>query len=257
MKKITAIILSAILLLCLAGCDKKQDLVLDEAKTYEITTEIKSLDIRINAADFKIKQGEKFSVESNLAKLEVRENNGTLTLEELTKNNVTNAYNGAMLTICIPEGTVFEHITLLTGAGKLTIDTLSAKRIDFKLGAGEVSIGSLFASEYANIDGGAGNITVSDGALNRFNLNMGVGELNLISALSGDCDLEMGVGAATITLIGNKNDYKLDISKGLGSITVDGQVVTDFGSSGNGTNSIKINGGVGSIDLKFKGAEAQ
>lgn len=253
MKKIIAIILSAILLTCLAGCSSNQDLVLDEIKTYDITTEIKSLDIRFNGADFKIEYGDKFSVESNLAKLEVNENNGTLVLTELTKVkfNNSNLYNDAILTIYVPEGTVFESITLHTGAGRLTVDTLSAENIDFKLGAGDVSFGSLFASKYANVEGGAGRITISGGALNDFDLEMGVGELNLTSALSGDCDLEMGVGAANITLIGNKDDYKLDISKGLGAITVDGQGVTDFGSSGNGTNEIEISGGVGSIDLNF------
>ena len=55
-----------------------------------------------------------------------------------------------------------------------------------------------------------------------------------------------------ISLIGSKDDYKVDIDKGIGNITVDGKTVTDFGSSGNGQNHIEINGGVGTINLNFK-----
>ena len=78
------------------------------------------------------------------------------------------------------------------------------------------------------------------------------GELNLTSAFSGECKLDMGVGESNITLIGNKDDYKLDLEKGLGSITVDGKDVSDFGSSGNGTNKVDISGGIGAINVRFE-----
>ena len=71
MKKIIGALLTAIALLCLGGCGSTQKLVLDEVKTYEITSQITSLDIRINAADLKIECGETFSVVSNLKELEV------------------------------------------------------------------------------------------------------------------------------------------------------------------------------------------
>jgi hypothetical protein len=33
---------------------------------------------------------------------------------------------------------------------------------------------------------------------------------------------------------------------------VDGKNVSDFGSSGNGQNNIKVQGGVGAVDIVFK-----
>ena len=80
---------------------------------------------------------------------------------------------------------------------------------------------------------------------------MGVGELNLSAALLGDSDLTLGVGASNLTLIGSRDDYKIEIEKGLGSITVDGESVSDFGTSGNGQNNVEIKGGVGAINLNF------
>ena len=62
----------------------------------------------------------------------------------------------------------------------------------------------------------------------------------------------MGVGESNITLLGSKEDYKLELEKGLGNISVDGVNVSDYGSSGNGTNKVEINGGVGSINVRFE-----
>ena len=80
---------------------------------------------------------------------------------------------------------------------------------------------------------------------------MGLGQLNLTSALTGDCNLDSGVGEMNVTLLGSKDDYELDIEKGIGNITVDGKNVTDFGSSGNGANEVDIHGGVGAINVCF------
>ena len=254
MKKRIAALLLAIALLCLTGCGSVRDLVLDEAKTYEITAQIRSLDIRINAADLKIEYGEKCSVVSNLKNLEVTENNGTLTLKELTRAKVSfgdDLYEGAMLTVYLPAGTELERVGLLTGAGRFTVDTLSAQRIDLELGAGDVAIGSLFVTGSAVMEGGAGRITVSGGRINDFDLEMGVGELDLTAALTGDCELEMGVGDAKITLLGNREDYQLEISKGIGAISVDGNEVPGLDSSGSGANEIEISGGIGAIDVRF------
>ena len=81
----------------------------------------------------------------------------------LTKNKLFGggSYENAVLTIYVPVGTVFENVNITTGAGRLTVDNLSAETIDFELGAGEVSIGSLVATKSADIEGGAGRITVS------------------------------------------------------------------------------------------------
>ena len=251
MKKIAAALLSAISLLCLAGCGGVRDLVLDEVKTYEIGSQIGSLDIRINAADLRIECGETFSVESNLKYLEVSESGGTLTLKELTRAGFGNdLYEGAMLTLYVPAGTEFEKVGLFTGAGRVTVDTLSAKRLEMELGAGDVSVGSLFVTGSAGMMGGAGRITVSGGRINDFDLEMGVGELELTSALTGECELEMGIGDADITLLGSREDYRLEISKGIGAVSVDGNEVSGS-NGGSGANEVEISGGIGAIDVRF------
>ena len=227
--------------------------VIGETKNYTVSSEISDLNIQINAADFYIKEGNSFSIESNLKNLEVDEKNGCLTLKDLTKIklNGSNAYENAVLTIYVPVGTVFDNVNIKTGAGRFTVDSLSAATIGFELGAGDVTISKLIAEKSANIEGGAGRITISDGAIKNLDLEMGLGQLNLTSALTGDCNLDSGVGEMNVTLLGSKDDYELDIEKGIGNITVDGKNVTDFGSGGNGAHEVDIHGGVGAINVRF------
>ena len=229
------------------------DAVSDDIKTYSVTSEIRDLSIRINAADLYIKEGNAFSVESNLEHLKVAEKDGRLIIEEteILRGN----YTGAVLTIYVPAGTVFDHTNLTTGAGRLTVEKLSSGTLVFQLGAGDVSINSLIATKSADIEGGAGRITIADGMLKNLDLEMGVGQLNLTAALSGNCQLELGVGKSNITLIGNKDDYALDLEKGIGNISVDGKDVSDYGSSGNGMNRVEINGGIGEIRVRFLDAD--
>ena len=231
--------------------------VIGETKNYTVSSEISDLNIQINAADFYIKEGNSFSIESNLKNLEVDEKNGCLTLKDLTKIklNGSNAYENAVLTIWVPVGTVFDNVNIKTGAGRFTVDSLSAATIGFELGAGDVTISKLIAEKSANIEGGAGRITIAGGTLKDLDLDMGVGQLNLTSALTGNCRLDLGVGESNITLIGRKEDYKLDLEKGLGNISVDGVNVSDYGSSGNGTNKVEINGGIGAINVAFRESE--
>lgn len=227
------------------------DAVAEDCTTYAVSSDVKRLEVKINAADLTIKQGEHFSVESNLKHLTVEDENGVLKIRE-TKKWSGSTYTGAVLTLYIPADTVLESANITTGAGRLTADRLSADTMHLELGAGEVAIGTLIAASDIDIDGGAGKITVSDGTLHNLDLDMGVGQLNLTAALTGESDLDFGVGESNITAVGKKDDYKLDIEKGIGNITVDGTDVSDTKEQGTGPHRIEIDGGIGAIHLNFE-----
>lgn len=231
-----------------------EDTVTEDIKTYSVGASIHELDIEINAADLCIKEGEAFSVESNLKQLKVDDTGGRLKIKELTKNKlfVGAPYKDAVLTIYIPAGTVFDKVSITTGAARLTVDALTAETVELELGAGEVYISSLVATRSADIEGGAGRITIAHGELTELDMDMGAGRLELTTALTGECTLNMGVGSSNITLLGGRDAYKLDLEKGIGSISVDGENVFDFDSSGNGTNKVVIKGGIGAINVRFE-----
>ena len=224
--------------------------VLDDVKTYSVSQDITSIDIDISAADFKITSDSVFSVESNLEYLTVEENGRTLVIKE-TKKFKTN-YSDAVLNIYIPDGTVFENAEITTGAGIVSIDVLSAESLKLELGAGAVRIAELNASSKAEISGGAGEVNISGGTLYNIDLDMGVGELNLTAALLGESELNYGVGEANVVLVGTKDDYIIEIDKGLGDVTVDGSEMRDGSVYGSGDNEIDISGGVGAVKVSFK-----
>ncbi|MDO4608627.1 MAG: DUF4097 family beta strand repeat-containing protein [Clostridia bacterium] len=228
----------------------QSDATTDDMKIYTISSEIKNLYIDINAADITLKQGETFSVKSNLKNLTVKEKNGILNIKDSMK--LFQNYNNATLIITIPTDTEFEKAELKTGAGRLTAHTLCAEVLDCEFGAGEVKIDTLSASNEADIDGGAGKITISGGRINNLDFDMGVGRLNFTSRLTGECDFDLGVGESNITLLGTKDDYILEIEKGLGNITVDGDNITNTSGLGNGQNKVDMSGGIGAINVMFK-----
>jgi len=252
MKKIVVLLLILLFTLPLAGCFR-ENVVLDELKEYSVTSEIHSLDISISAADFTIEYRDTFGVKSNLKYLSVTEKNGVLTIVDTAKGNAT--YTDAKLTLYIPKDTVFDDVSIETGAAKMTAETLSTASLKLRLGAGDVSIEELNVTSRADIEGGAGEITVAGGTLNNLKLEMGVGELNMTAALLGNNELDFGIGESNLTVLGSKDDYRIDIEKGLGSVTVDGEKMTDFDTSGNGQHSLEIETGIGAVNLKFQETE--
>ena len=252
MKKTVVLILLtlvAVSLVCLCGCTK-ENAVLDETKAYQVQNQISSLNIQLNSADFKIENGDAFLVESNLKHLSVSEKNGVLTIVDNAKSN--SSYTDATLTLYVPSGIIFDSIDIETGAAKMIVGTLSANTIELVLGAGDVQIEALNVFSSANIKGGAGKINVVSGIINNLDVEVGAGKLDLTARVLGDSEFEFGVGESNITLIGNKEEYKVDIEKGLGNITADGSAITGTSSIGNGSNCIDIEGGVGAINLKFQ-----
>lgn len=241
-------------LVALVGC-VKGTVVVGEHKTYEVSSDITSLDIAINAADFTIEHGEKFSVESNLKYLTVFDESGLLRIDEKTRNAVS--YNDAMLKVTIPENVVFENVSIKTGAANLTAQSISAKNVKLKLGAGKVQFDNIDAKENVDIKGGAGQISVLDGKLNNLTLDMGVGDINMTAQLLGESNLKFGVSEADLTLKGVKDEYNFDIKNGVGKVNIEGITASNFTSgsisSGDGKNIIKIKGGVGKTNIAFEG----
>lgn len=242
---VAVIILS---LVALVGCVSGR-VVIGEHKTSEIKSDIKSLDIAINAANFTIVNGEKFSVESNLKYLAVTEDDGVLKIVENTKNAVS--YNDAVLKVVIPADIVFENVYIKTGAAKLNAQSISADNVKLKLGAGKVQFDNIEAKESIDIKGGAGSISVLDGTLNNLSLDLGVGDLDMTAQLLGESNLKFGVSESDLTLKGNKDDYNFNIKNGVGKINIEGITASNFVSSGNGKNNVVIKGGVGKTNITF------
>lgn len=221
-----------------------------EMQTYQVNDEISSLDIEINAAKLEIVQGEQFSVESNHKYISVSSDSGKLRINE-TRRIASLSSEAAVIKLTVPRGFVFDEADIETGAGKVTIDSLSADILDITLGAGKATVENLVANSRAEIEGGTGLLTVNGGSLNNLNLEMGVGSLTFKSRIEGNSSLDLGVGEAKLILLGSREDYCIELDKGIGEARLEGESMRDDSVYGAGPNRLSIDGGVGAVNIEF------
>lgn len=224
-----------------------------DMQVYPIEGEISSLSLKLSGAELKIKASDEFSVESNHDYLSVEAENGELRIHE-TKRLFSVYPKGVTVILNLPEDFAFEEAAVETGAGRVEIEALSAEILKLSLGAGEAEIKNLTASSRADIDGGAGRLTVDGGRLCNLKLDMGVGELTLKSRLEGASRLDYGVGEARLTLLGGREEYRIELDKGIGEATLEGESMRDDSVYGAGENKIEIDGGIGAIRVEFEEA---
>ena len=217
--------------------------------------EITNLDIEINYSKLEIKNGDTFKIECNNEKIYTEKKGNKIEIKE--KNNWFNKQETSNITIYIPENKIFERTEIEAGAGEINIDKLQTNNLTFSIGAGKVQINELEVFEKAEIEGGAGKADIISGELHNLDLEMGLWELNLTTKLIGNNVIEQGIGKLSINLTDNIENYKIRTSKGLGSITIDGNEVQDGNTYGNGENNIRIEGGMGAIEIVTNSPEGQ
>ncbi len=221
--------------------------VAGETKAYTFEG-ISTLDMEINAAELSVAVGDKFTVETNNKYVSVKERNGTLVISEKERFGV-NYNGGAFLKITVPKNTVFDKADVITGAGTVDIEEFFVNKLEMVLGAGKAQINNLCVYKNAEIEGGAGAINISGGTLNNLDFAIGVGEVTLRSQLVGNTDIDCGIGKTEIILMGDKEDYKVDVEKGIGEAIVFGVNVQNKQVVGGGVNLISVDGGVGRIEV--------
>ncbi|MGN0527287.1 MAG: DUF4097 family beta strand repeat-containing protein [Acutalibacteraceae bacterium] len=248
-------LLSALAGISFIFSDKDKDAV-GEMQVYPIDGEISSLSLSVNGARLLVETGEAFSVESNHKYISVNTDNGKLRIKE-TKDDISVFSDAATIKLTIPAGFVFDDATIETGAGEVKINTLSADNLCITLGAGEAEIKNLTANSRAELNGGAGELTINGGLLRNLELDMGVGELTLKSRIEGKSSIDYGVGEADLTLLGSREDYRIELDKGIGEAKLEGENMNDGSVYGAGENHIDIDGGVGELNIEFLKGETR
>ena len=97
-----------------------------------------------------------------------------------------------------------------------------------------------------------GKTELSSCEINNLKANLGMGEFNFSGKLIGKNKINSGVGNVDIGLIDSKNNYAINVSKGVGNVTLDGQEFETDKVYGIGDNYLDIDGGIGEIKIAFK-----
>ncbi len=213
--------------------------------------EIRDAEINVRGAALKIRKSDKsdqIRVETNNENVRVMIDGQVLHVIE--KGHGIFGWGGVgEVIIYIPERISFREFRLEAGAGALDIDYLDTNVLDLELGAGKTAIAHLKVKESARIDGGAGLVEIKDGSVRNLDLEVGAGKADLRFSLTGNNKIGSGVGRLDLELLGHQDDYRLEIDKGLGAITVNGDNLEDGAVWGNGESIVRIDAGVGAVEI--------
>lgn len=224
----------------------------DTTSICENIRNIKDLDIdtKYTALQIKISDDNTFKAESNNKYMKCKVNGGSVKIEEKRYGIFSSGRNRELI-IYIPANKNINEVDINTGAGKVDIEKLKANKLKLDLGAGSTNI-KYIETNNADIETGAGKFTIEDGILNDLDFDIGAGEANVNARLLGDSKIEVGVGNLNLNLLGSKKLYKLKLEKGIGEVRVDGSLIENDSTVGNGNNYIRIEGGIGSIKVNYE-----
>lgn len=229
--------------------DKKESKLLEEYTTISNNVNnIESFKIDISNDDIEIKEGEKFEVKTNDPDVKFYHENSKVKIksDKTFSWHLSNSSRGTII-IYLPNEFNISELDLNLGAGKIDIDKIFVETLLMDLGAGTMTTKEINVYEKATINGGAGNINIYSGTINNLNLKLGAGNASIESDLTGSNTLTTGVGKLNLGLSRSKDNYKFDISKGLGNIILNDFDVSEDILIGDGETKIKISGAVGNI----------
>ena len=155
------------------------------------------------------------------------------------------------IAIYIPEGMEFDDVFISAGIGKTEIENIIANKINLDIGIGDTKIQNIISKQETKINGGIGRLQISSGELNNLKLDTGVGEASIAAKITGDAKFDNGIGKTKIEVQGNKEDYAVKVSTGIGSITIDNEKCKDDNTYGDGDNKIVVDGGIGNVEIDF------
>lgn len=230
-----------------------KNIVTEELKVISSEVkEISTLKIDLSCTNLDVKIGDNFKVETNNSKITFTNDNGSVKIKEENRNWLNNNKESNLI-IYIPRDMIaIDETKIETGAGKINIEKLNTQSLYLELGAGDVYIKNLTVTKEAKIDGGLGRTELKSCEINNLKANLGMGDFVFYGKLTGKNEIDSGVGAIDIDLMDNKGNYKINVSKGLGNVTLDGQKLEMDRVYGTGENYLDVDGGIGEIKIEFK-----
>ncbi len=187
------------------------------------TQEITSLDFSADAGVFTVVRGDNFTVETNLSTFEWEISDGCLKIENDVPSKFINFNDAAVeIIVTIPERH-FKEVKLSLNAGEFYADDIITDKLTIDMDAGEAVLNNISAITASDITINAGTCTLNNSVLNESEINMDAGEMIFEECkLTGENDINLDFGEISMTLIGKRSDYELEIENDLGEVNVDG-----------------------------------
>ena len=161
-----------------------------------------------------------------------------------------------VITIKIPQSTVFDTADINIGAGLLMLDGFTAnQRFKLNTGTGGVDINNITASN-VDIQTGVGETVFHNCSFTNTVMHTGIGETVFDGNVFKKLEINAGIGEIDMRINGKKDDYLINATSGIGSILIDGRSATGIDSTfrinnQNALHTIRVKAGIGEVDIKF------
>jgi hypothetical protein len=145
----------------------------------------------------------------------------------------------------------FKRTEMKLGVGATNIERLLAEESNMDMSVGSVKINELITDNYTNIKGGVGKLELH-GNLRNLHFDSGVGSSIIKGTVSGDSKVEAGIGKLQLDLSGDDNWYSIETEIGIGTVKLNGEKCEEEKTYGSGENKLKVEGGIGSVEIITK-----
>jgi hypothetical protein len=154
--------------------------------------------------------------------------------------------------ITIPNDFIANELSLSLGAGELKADAIVGDRISIELGAGSCRVYQVIARESLSVDVGAGSMEINGMDVKDLNMSCGAGRIFAEGRITGNGDVDCGVGEITLDLIANPDLYHFTVDCALGQVRINGDYY-NFSTSINHNKmadyTFNVNCGIGKVNL--------
>ena len=213
----------------------------EQSVTYSITDNTK-------------KVGASVYVEGNTLMISTKKNRKWNWLFGWNRDNIR--HSKTVITVKIPQNTLFDTADINIGAGSLILDGFTAtQRFTLNAGAGEIDVKNITASN-VDIKTGVGETVFRNCSFTDAVMKTGVGETSFDGKIFKSLDIKAGIGEIDMRINGKKADYSVDAKSDIGSIFINGRKASGIRSTFRVTNqkarhTIGIKSGIGEINITF------
>lgn len=163
---------------------------------------------------------------------------------------------GKQITVYIPRNAVFDQVSLSAGVGEVLLEGITAQNgLKLDTGVGEVELRSVTASK-VTAHTGIGTVRFKDCVFTDTEMRSGIGELYFSGKLHGITTISSGFGETTLRLQDRRADYIINVSAGIGEVSIDGKKVSSgilpsVSETGNKAHRLNIRSSIGEVSVRF------
>lgn len=198
----------------------------DKIKDY---SDVKDVIIDSDYASITVKRGDKFQIliTSKKKKIDIKKKDGLLKINLNRDLKFIRPSDSDKIEIYLDKE--LDSLKIIGGLGPLEVKDIKVKSLDLNQGIGSNKVSNVEVEE-GKIEGGIGNLEVLNSKFKKLNIDSGIGSLNM-------------------SLTGN---YTYSLTKGLGEIRYDNELIKKDSILGDGENKVTIEGGIGNIKIKTR-----